>query len=131
MWAFIVGWAISCISAVLIVLVLTKWSWVQTRLGWLFHWGGPGGFFGLRFPASKEGALLGSTMGLIFGMTAIVQENDRLLAERLGVLLVALLLLAIPMGVRDYRLSRVAERQKRTKNQPNKSRHRTGDNVLP
>lgn len=111
----IVGWVISFASTFLIVLVVTKWPWVRARLGWLFQWGGPE-LFGLRFPASREGALLGLTMGLILGVTAVVQESDPLLAKRLATILVALLLVAIPMGIRDYRLSRLAERPTKTKN---------------
>lgn len=105
METLIVGWIVMAVSVTLIAVFLVDYSRFQRLFGFLAFWR----FFWYHIPASKLSSLHGLTMAFILGLIAVVQDGFPSLTRSLLILLLAQLVFAIPMAVRDYRITR-AER---------------------
>jgi hypothetical protein len=106
MKALIIGWITILISSVSIGAIIYRFTWFQTHFGFLCDWGGSGGFFGFRYPASKAGVLLGAALVLLMGLIIVSRESHPSLAGFLVKGMVGLLILIPPMAIRDYRKHR-------------------------
>ena len=100
----VIGSIVIVLAVATIAAVLFHYSWFEKHFSFLCYWGRPGGLIG--WPASKEGVLLGATMGFFIGLIGVFQGSHPIVTEYLGYCFAGLVVLAIPLGIRDFRIHR-------------------------
>ena len=117
----IFGWLIAIFSAAVAVLVVFRYEWVRKYLAPVCYWGGFNGFLGFKLPASRQSMFLGVIVAVVIGLMIAVEESFPTLVQPLTIAVVALLILSVPMGIRDFLIYR--------NNRNNEEKHKDGEQV--
>lgn len=121
----LIGCILVILSTPLLLLAIVRFDLFQRYFGWLGYWRYPSllRFSYIYIPASKSSCILGLSMCFTLGLLALSQHSGSLASDIVGWFLLAQVLLAIPMGINDYRISR------RKSPKANKTLVATDDNV--
>jgi hypothetical protein len=117
----LIGCILLILSTPLLLLAIARFDLFQRYFGWLGYWRFPNvlKFSYAYFPASKYSCILGVSMCITLGLLALPQFTNDIVKR----FFLAQILLAIPMGINDYRMSR------RKSTEANKTLVATSDKV--
>jgi hypothetical protein len=100
----LIGCILVILSTPLLLLAIVRFDIFQRYFGWLGYWWFPNllRFSYIYIPASRASCILGISMCITLGLLAL----SHFASDIVGCIFLAQVLLAIPMGINDYRISR-------------------------